>query len=102
MKSEVGMHGSAKKQTNKSSRGNQHICIVHPYACFLSTSLAVLMNEVKVSHNLTRKASVGMYYTYVLITPSTPVCLLFSTAIPTSLSLSKYTCIMLMLCYALL
>ena len=41
--------------------------------------------EVNISHNLTRKASVGMYYTYVLITPTTLVCLLFSTAIPTSL-----------------
>ena len=40
--------------------------------------------EVNISHNLTRKASVGMYYTYVLITPTTLVCLLFSTAIPTS------------------
>ena len=45
--------------------------------------------EVKVSHNLTRKASVGMYYTYVLITPTTLVCLLFSTAIPTSLFIKQ-------------
>ena len=34
--------------------------------CFLSTSLAVHVS-VKVSHNLMRKAGVGMYYTYVLI-----------------------------------
>ena len=32
-----------------------------------------------------KKASVGMYYTYVLIIPTILVCLLFSTAIPTSL-----------------
>ena len=38
MKSEVGM-------ANKSSRDNQHICIVHPYTCFLSTSLAVSVNR---------------------------------------------------------
>ena len=34
MKSEVGM-AVLKKQTNKSSRGNQHICIVHLYTCFI-------------------------------------------------------------------
>ena len=45
--------------------------------------------EVNISHNLTRKASVGMYYTYVLITPTTLVCLLFSTAIPTSLFIKQ-------------
>ena len=47
MKSEVSRDGSAKKQTNKSSRGNQHIYIVHPYTCLLSTSLAVLVNGSK-------------------------------------------------------
>ena len=30
-----------------------------------------------------------MYYTYVLITPTALVCLLFSTAIPTSLFLKQ-------------
>ena len=80
--------------TNKSSRGNQHICIVHPYTCLLSTSLAVLVNGSKHITDilrLTRKASVGMYYTYVLITPTTLVChcLLFSTAIPTSLFIKQ-------------
>ena len=49
----------------------------------LSTSLTVLVNIV-VSHNLTRKSSVGMYHTYVLIIPTTLVCF-FSTVIPTSL-----------------
>ena len=37
-----------------------------------------------------------MYYTYVLIIPTTLVCLLFSTAIPTSLFIKQlffYTCI---------
>ena len=33
------------KRTNKNSRDNQHIRIVHPYACYLSTSLAVLVNR---------------------------------------------------------
>ena len=56
----------------------------------LSTSLAVLVNgSLNISHNLTRKASVGMYYAYVLITPTTLVCLLFSTAIPTSLFIKQ-------------
>ena len=35
-----------KKQTNNSSKDNQHIHnIVHPSACFLSTSLAVSVNR---------------------------------------------------------
>ena len=45
--------------------------------------------EVNISHNLTRKASVGMYYANVLIIPTTLVCLLFSTAIHTSLFIKQ-------------
>ena len=33
------------KQTNKSNREYQHIGIVHPYTCFLSTSLAISVNR---------------------------------------------------------
>ena len=34
MKSEVGMAVLKSKQTRVRSKGNHHICIVHPYACF--------------------------------------------------------------------
>ena len=54
--------------------------------------------EVNISHNLTRKASVGMYYTYVLIAPTTLVCLLFSTAIPTSLFIKQLFFVLVVLC----
>ena len=46
--------------------------------------------EVNISHNLTRKASVGMYYTYVLITPTTLVCLLLALPSLLNFSLSNY------------
>ena len=65
---------------------HQLIRIVHPYTCFLSTSLAVSVNRSSIiSHTLTKNARVGLYYTYVLIIPTTLVCLLFSIVIPTSL-----------------
>ena len=60
-----------RKQT--STRDNQHIRIVHPYAYFfvVQAYIAVSVKQVVVSHNLTRNASVGMYYTYMLIIPIT-------------------------------
>ena len=44
-----------KKQTRVVYRDNQHIRIVHPYVCLLSTTLAVLVNRsiIVVSHNVT-------------------------------------------------
>ena len=53
--------------------------------------------EVNISHKSDEKASVGMYYTYVLITPTTLVCLLFSTAIPTSLFIKQLFFILVLL-----
>ena len=35
LKNEVGMEVLKSKQTRVVYRDNQHICIVHPYACFL-------------------------------------------------------------------
>ena len=35
LKNEVGMEVLKRKQTRVVYRDNQHICIVHPYACFL-------------------------------------------------------------------
>ena len=40
-----------------------------------------------------------MYYTYVLITPTTLVCLLFSTAIPTSLFIKQLFFILVIYIY---
>ena len=37
LKSEVGMAVLKSKQTRVVYRDNQHIRIVHPYACFLSS-----------------------------------------------------------------
>ena len=45
LKSEVGMEVLKSKQTRVVYRDNQHIRIVHPYACLLSTTLAVLVNK---------------------------------------------------------
>ena len=44
LKNEVGMAVLKSKQTRVVYRDNQHIRIVHPYAC-LSTTLAVLVNR---------------------------------------------------------
>ena len=45
LKNEVGMEVLKSKQTRVVYRDNQHIRIVHPYACLLSTALAVLVNR---------------------------------------------------------
>ena len=56
LKNEVGMEVLKSKQTRVVYRDNQDIRIVHPYACLVSTTLAVLVNRsiyIVVSHNLT-------------------------------------------------
>ena len=45
IENEVGMAVLKSKQTRVVYRDNQHIRIVHPYACLLSTTLAVLVNK---------------------------------------------------------
>ena len=45
LKNEVGMAVLKSKQTRVVYRDNQHIRIVHPYICLLSTTLAVLVNR---------------------------------------------------------
>ena len=45
IENEVGMAVLKSKQTRVVYRDNQHIRIVHPYACLLSTTLAVLVNR---------------------------------------------------------
>ena len=44
-KNEVGMAVLKCKQTRVVYRDNQHIRMVHPYVCLLSTTLAVLVNR---------------------------------------------------------
>ena len=71
LKNEVGMAVLKSKQTRVVYRDNQHIRIVHPYACFFRLVrlcdtiyfyLPIQLRLYSVSN-----ASVGMYYTYVLI-----------------------------------
>ena len=53
------------KQTRVVYRDNQHIRIVHPYACLMSTTLAVLVNGsmyIVVSHSLMSLKKQGHYY----------------------------------------
>ena len=56
---------------------------------FSSDYVILLLLFTDTAKLVLKKASVGMYYTYVLITPTTLVCLLFSTAIPTSLFIKQ-------------
>ena len=72
MKSKVGM-AVLKSKTNKSSKDDQHIRVVHPYVCFFSSDCVILpllfIDTAKL--NCSQKANVGMYYTYALIIPTT-------------------------------
>ena len=43
LKNEVGMAVLKSKQIRVVYRDNQHICIVHPYTCFLGSSDCVIL-----------------------------------------------------------
>ena len=60
------------KSKQTSSRSNQHICTVHHYICFLSTTLAVSVNRSITQSDEKSKCNDVLYYE--LIIPTTLVC----------------------------
>ena len=63
----------------------------------LTTSLAVSVNSRSITQSDKKSKHIEMYYTYMLIIPTTLVCLLFSTAIPTLLFRVLILCTQLLL-----